>query len=251
MKNEDECTPRTEDNESAESEHTMEVTVVRHGEGFHNLNTQGVVDSGWSFLSNLTSFSLRNAFSDSRNILNGAVRAARLRDPGLTEEGLKQAQGIKDKLLSKEFDIIIVSPMQRTVQTALEIFGKSSTHTLVLHPLCCETRILFEGSNAGTLKLDLQQSITEYCKSKSYNVNIDYGLLPDDDWWVSSTESTSSLNTRSNSFREYLISQQCSNALVVSHGTFLFSLTGGDTLGTAEYRTYTCSTNGLEIINPS
>eukprot|EP01060_Flectonema_neradi_P031557 TRINITY_DN4819_c7_g1_i1.p1 TRINITY_DN4819_c7_g1~~TRINITY_DN4819_c7_g1_i1.p1 ORF type:complete len:254 (+),score=19.09 TRINITY_DN4819_c7_g1_i1:53-814(+) len=237
----------SQEGESWQSQ-TMEVTVVRHGEGLHNINTQDILDSSYSLLNNVISLSFGSAISDSKRILAGAMRATQLRDPELTEDGRLQAKQLQDTILSNTYDLVVVSPMIRTIQTALEVFGNSDKHTLILHPLCCETRILLEGSNAGTLKADLQAIITEYCASRSFSVKIDYSLLPDDEWWVSYTETSSNLKFRAAAFQQYLLSTGCSSALVVSHGTFLHHLTGAS-LATGESRPYNCSVDGFQPLD--
>lgn len=45
-------------------------------------------------------------------------------DPPLTEEGIRQAQSLTEQLSNKNLDRVLVSPLKRTIQTALLAFPR-------------------------------------------------------------------------------------------------------------------------------
>merc|ERR1712224_489287 len=69
------------------------VVLVRHGEGEHN-----------------------------------ATRNYKLIDPHLTEKGIIQARSLSGHPLFNGVELIVVSPLTRAVQTALEAFGPRPPH---------------------------------------------------------------------------------------------------------------------------
>ena len=95
----------------------VRVVCVRHGHGFHN-------DVGG--LSNVGN-----------------------RDALLSPLGLEQCQLLQEKLARFHFDMVVVSPMRRTLQTSIHVLGavtSTSVRTLV-QPLCAE-------HNGGTFTND-------------------------------------------------------------------------------------------------
>lgn len=103
------------------------VTFIRHAEGWHNMHG---------------------------HLLHFA------RDPDLTEKGWQQALNATAHLNSRQFDLIVCSPMRRTLRS-LEI--AFSTHIekgvpVVIHPWCCEnTSDKSTQCDKGTNRQQLQE----------------------------------------------------------------------------------------------
>lgn len=95
-------------------ERTKKIHFIRHAEGYHNVAT---------------------AEAGNNTILHRGEAPAqehRLWDARLTPKGIQQAHDLRDYLAQRPsggrsftaFDLVVVSPLTRTLQTALNIFGK-------------------------------------------------------------------------------------------------------------------------------
>eukprot|EP01064_Diplonema_japonicum_P018660 TRINITY_DN27358_c0_g1_i1.p1 TRINITY_DN27358_c0_g1~~TRINITY_DN27358_c0_g1_i1.p1 ORF type:complete len:264 (+),score=30.28 TRINITY_DN27358_c0_g1_i1:54-845(+) len=231
--------------ERPKTSHVVSVTAIRHGEGMHNVNTRGLAKAGWSLLSDLLTLKIYDAAVQSKNILMGTYTACKMRDPSLTCKGVLEANSATT-VSDHPFDVIYVSPMVRTIETALIIFGRIKGLKIMLHPGCCETRTMLEGSNAGRLKDELREKIDGFIKEHNYEAEIDLSLLPEGKWWVSLAETQNQLSQRAAAFQAFLLSQPHSNVAVVSHATFLQALTGDETrLQTCQWKSYLCTRRGF------
>jgi len=96
------------------AERTKKVHFIRHAEGFHNVATK---ETG-----------------DNHCLLRGGKPAAAhpLYDSRLTGKGIDQSEALKDYLTKRPsgsrsftaFDLVVVSPLTRTCETALHVFGQ-------------------------------------------------------------------------------------------------------------------------------
>mmetsp|Transcript_15626 Transcript_15626/g.20368 ORF Transcript_15626/g.20368 Transcript_15626/m.20368 type:complete len:318 (-) Transcript_15626:187-1140(-) len=97
------------------ADQTRKVHFIRHAEGFHNAETQRT--------------------GDNYCLLRGAFQNAKdhpLYDSRLTDKGIKQAQSLRKILAHRpsggrsftSFDLVVVSPLTRTCETASEVFGE-------------------------------------------------------------------------------------------------------------------------------
>jgi broad specificity phosphatase PhoE len=151
------------------------IFFIRHGEGYHNL-------------------------------MNYNYHNWHLMYPRLTTNGINQCYQLKEKLKSEKFDLILVSPLRRTLETAEYIFDKSNTFVAnedireVLSNPC-----------------DLRESITEILRSYDY-VNLDE--IPENES-LEIKESNDNINKRIESFYKYLDKLPIGNYAVVSHFEFL------------------------------
>lgn len=60
-------------------------------------------------------------------------------DAELTRKGLEQASNLGEKLKNSSFDLIVVSPLSRAIQTCQEIIKvRSKEERVIVHPLACE-----------------------------------------------------------------------------------------------------------------
>jgi hypothetical protein len=97
------------------AEKTKKVHFIRHAEGFHNAATTA-------------------AGGSHDCLLRGELAAASVHplwDARLTEKGVQQARDLRSHLAlsNQRFDLVVVSPLTRTLETAQHIFGTSSPPT--------------------------------------------------------------------------------------------------------------------------
>jgi len=95
------------------AERTKKVHFIRHAEGYHNVATK---ETG-----------------DNHCLLRGDAPASahKLYDSRLTPKGIAQSEALKEHLASRPsgsrsftaFDLVVVSPLTRTCETALHVFG--------------------------------------------------------------------------------------------------------------------------------
>lgn len=147
---------------------------------------------------------LRHALtSDSENAINGSQR-----DTSLSEKGLIQAQDLVGKLANYDFDLFVVSPLKRTLQTIKPyIDSLENKAEVVVSELTIERNLGdLSGSIAGDGKVDA--SIKASGKAKT-------------DWQPQNGESTRQVYFRAQQFVEYLKNRNELNILVCGHQNFL------------------------------
>ena len=152
------------------------IFFIRHGEGYHNL-------------------------------MNYNYHNWHLMYPRLTTNGINQCYQLKNKLEQENFDLIIVSPLRRTLETAEYVFDKNNNKFLANEDI---REIL---SNP----CDLRESITDILKSYDY-VNLD--KIPKDET-LKLKESDENISNRIENFFKYLNELPIGNYAVVSHFEFL------------------------------
>ncbi|MCA0972533.1 phosphoglycerate mutase family protein [Halobacillus litoralis] len=97
----------------------MELVFIRHGQGEHTLDTP---------------------------------ESLQIPDPSLTERGKEQARALQDDFTLTEDDLIVVSPVRRTLQTA-DIWSRPFPCKKVVHPLV-SPRMFPQKEGAPTLPCD-------------------------------------------------------------------------------------------------
>ena len=169
----------------------MKVTLIRHGEGFHN-----VVDSEF------------DNSNPNWNILY----------PKLTNEGIKQCLKAQTYFKDKKYDLFLVSPLRRTIQTFENIFGFNHTNIKSLDLI---------RENVSNI-CDYRESIDVI--KKDYSL-IDYTLIEENqDIYFRDNikkETQEKINDRCDKLYCYLkeISSDNSlnNIMIVTHGAFIKS----------------------------
>ena len=151
------------------------IYFIRHGEGYHNL-------------------------------CNYNYHNYHLEYPRLTVKGLKQCFELKKTLKEDKFDHIIVSPLRRTLETAVSIFDQNNNF------IAMESVREFISNPC-----DYRESIEEI--SKEYNF-VDFGFVGDN-YKYNKKEEDIDINLRIDSFYTYLINTPFQKIAVVSHGEFL------------------------------
>jgi broad specificity phosphatase PhoE len=95
------------------------VAFIRHGEAVHNPHLQ--------------------ASKKEKDLATKAELYAKgisFLDPELTEKGVGQAEGLRDRLEKegREFDVVVVSPLRRTIQTAhIALAGRTTLFVVGLY----------------------------------------------------------------------------------------------------------------------
>ncbi|KAJ0456957.1 putative histidine phosphatase superfamily, clade-1 [Helianthus annuus] len=158
------------------------VHLVRHAQGVHNV--AGEKD-------------------------HSAYMSEELFDAHLTPLGWEQVDNLRKHVhasgLFKNIELVVVSPLLRTMQTAVGAFGGEATAVGIdgIHP--CDRR----------------RSISEY---KSMFPAIDFSLIETDHdvWWSPKTrEKPEDVAARGLKFMKWLLTREEKEIVVVSHGGFL------------------------------
>jgi len=161
---------------------TKTLHLIRHGQAEHNLGLLG-----WE------------------NIL----------DPELTSTGVQQASNLSKKVDQLKIDVIFVSPLRRTLHTALTIFEQLN------RPLVA-TDLLRE--HVSLKRCDSRLPIS---KTKQQYSTVDFSLVEiDEDEEVknrTTAESENELSQRAKNFLHFIQQRSEENIAVVAHHGFLRS----------------------------
>ena len=149
----------------------MKIYFIRHAQGEHNLS-----EKHWQ-----------------------------VKYPKLTELGIQQCKNVKSKFDTNCIDLILVSPLRRTLQTSENIFGKRKSLAIELI------------KEAIVNPCDLRESKTEVIKDFQY-VNFNY---VNDECDFNKLESLKEVRDRCHKFYLYLLELNKDNVAVVTHGAFL------------------------------
>jgi broad specificity phosphatase PhoE len=163
--------------------------LIRHAQGFHNL----------------------------------AVANHCMFDPLLTENGKQQCQHLHDTFpYMKSIDLIVASPLKRTIYTALYSFKdiiRENNLTIIALPELQET---------GDIPCDTGSDIQELEKEFA-GQPIDFSLVAARPDWNSKKNDwapwTDPINTRTRKARQWLQARKEKNIVVVTHGTVLHYFT--------------------------
>ena len=157
-----------------------ELWLIRHGQAPHNI-----------------------LFAQNRNL-----EAQNLRDPPLTKKGVQQATDLRFRLSSviRDIELIIISPLRRTLMTSDIIFSKVKLPALV------NTLPRERGDYScdyGSPSSIIQQEFPHHDFSDLKEI-----------WWTEK-ESCNHVIERVERFKEFLNQQPETRIAVVSHGFFL------------------------------
>eukprot|EP00755_Sulcionema_specki_P021942 Sspe_Gene.75303::Locus_47054_Transcript_1_1_Confidence_1.000_Length_1097::g.75303::m.75303 len=226
-------------------QHPVRATLIRHGEAAHNENQDNLTSAGRNLMQGIANWRVSTLARDSHDVLRKVAAGAMMRDPVLTALGVEQASRLALKLAPHSFEVVYVSPMRRTIQTAVELFAtRSPRPLLVLQPLCCESRTLLEGANAGQTRDELQAALP-----KEVVDMLDWSFVPDGCWWIRIGETADQLASRAYRFRLFLLQQPYENVCVVTHGHFLKALIADPDVEwrNCECHTYNFKTDGSTV----
>ncbi len=154
----------------------------------------------------------------------------KITDSNLTHEGREEANLLGNHWTEKEnIDIVFVSPLKRTIQTAINIFKGTNVKIYAFDDLK-EYPASYENINHREDKKDL---IIKYHKY------INFRFLPDKDslWHDTRHETIEELEKRVIKMKDYLLNRQEKNIAIISHSSYLsYFLYGKTTDETNELR---------------
>ncbi|KAH8923715.1 phosphoglycerate mutase-like protein, partial [Atractiella rhizophila] len=176
------------------------IYIIRHAEGYHNLPPSVDVPI-----------------------------PVDLHDPSLTPLGESQCATLNSSLVSSSplpVDLIVTSPIRRTLQTTLRVFDG--------HPTLKEKGALVfqDVQEAADLNCNIGTSLPklkeEFAPSKIGDIQFDFSLLPSDDSWIPKTgfyaPTPEALTLRAAAVREWLSKREEEKIAIVSHGAILHFL---------------------------
>ena len=150
-------------------------------------------------------YTLRHAAIDfgGQHIIAGRM------DPPINAEGVEQIRQMAAAGLSLEYDLVISSPQQRALQTAMQFTGLTADEMITSY-LCMERNY---GRLEGVKPTDLAniQPTTYYVSVGG----VEHSLNPP------GGETLEQLRDRATAFHELVLGVKGQNLLIVSHGTFL------------------------------
>ena len=134
-------------------------------------------------------------------------------DPGLTEEGVRQAEAAAETLAGHDLRRVLASPYTRTLHTA-NIIAKALDLPVAIEPLVRER--YFFACDIGSPRSDLVERWGHF----------DFGALAER-WWPEREEVEEELAARCQEFRTGMArTEDWRHILVVSHWGFIRGLTG-------------------------
>ena len=134
-------------------------------------------------------------------------------DPGLTEEGQRQAEAAAQALADHDVRRILASPCSRTLHTA-EIIAEYLGLSVVIEPLVRER--CFFTCDLGSPRSELSARWPDF----------EFGELAER-WWPEPEETEEELQARCTAFRSVMVAaEDWAHVAVVSHWGFIRGLTG-------------------------
>lgn len=168
------------------------IICIRHGKAFHNVLSDKIGEKA---------FSLKESF-----------------DAPLVEEGILQAKELgKNSKQLKKIDIVFVSPLTRTLQTAENIFEKNKIVRIVALDKIKEFPQGIEICNKRRNRIELKEKFKK----------VDFSLLDSDSdqmWREDSYEKIEELKERIKEFKQFIMNENYNNIAIVSHNNFLKEL---------------------------
>jgi len=168
------------------------IICIRHGRAFHNVLSDKIGEKA---------FSLKESF-----------------DAPLVEEGILQAKELGENLKQlMKIDIVFVSPLTRTLQTAENIFEKNKIVRIVAIDKMKEFPQGIEICNKRRNRIELKEKFKK----------VDFSLLDSDSdqmWREDRYEKIDELKERIDEFKQFIMNETDNNIAIVSHNNFLKEL---------------------------
>ncbi|KAF2706222.1 phosphoglycerate mutase-like protein [Pleomassaria siparia CBS 279.74] len=163
---------------------------------------------------------------------HNATRNYTIPDPPLTAKGKSQCHALQSTFEHHNaIDLVLASPLRRTIQTAALSFGRTLARNevpFVLLPLLQE--VSDSGSDTGSAPDELKRGISELFANDGIEFDlgkIDFGAVHEE--WDSKTGiyayTKEAISQRASDLRKYMFKRPETNILVVTHGAFLHFLT--------------------------
>eukprot|EP00026_Physarum_polycephalum_P015029 Phypoly_transcript_15611.p1 GENE.Phypoly_transcript_15611~~Phypoly_transcript_15611.p1 ORF type:complete len:252 (+),score=42.34 Phypoly_transcript_15611:49-756(+) len=141
-------------------------------------------------------------------------------DPTLTALGNQQAKDLGKRFESIDVQLVVVSPLRRTVETALNVFAsdKFKEVPVVANEYCRESY--------GVVICDKRRNLAEI--KADFASRVDFSLIEteEDTWWEPTKEPEEHLILRATEFYNFLRVQSYTKIAVVAHHQFLRALSG-------------------------
>lgn len=171
---------------------SRKILCIRHGKAFHNVLGDKIGDKAYF---------LKESF-----------------DASLVEEGILQAQELGKNLKQlHNIDVVFVSPLTRTLQTAINIFENNKKVRFVALDAIKEFPQGIEICNKRRNRIELKQKFK----------GIDFSLLESDSdqmWRDDRYEKIEELKERIDKFKKLVLHLNYKNVVIVSHNNFLKEL---------------------------
>jgi broad specificity phosphatase PhoE len=148
------------------------------------------------------------------------------RDAPLTAKGRRQAEALQQPMSSLPFDLIVVSPLSRTIETATEAFGTHPTPKMLCALMCERTTM---PADQGTPKAQLLR------KHPQLSGWLGFDELPEEFWPARSLKSAEAeVAERVSSFKQWLLARPEACIALVGHSAFFSTFTGLPKLANCE-----------------
>lgn len=148
------------------------------------------------------------------------------KDAPLTGKGKRQARSLEQPLAAMPFELIVVSPLSRTIQTATYAFGSHPTPKRLCHLMCERTTF---PSDLGTPKAQLLAKHPQIAEWQGLDE------LPDQFWPPRSfITAEQEVAQRVDEFKQWLLNRPEQCMCLVGHSAFFSTMTGLAKLGNCE-----------------
>ena len=148
------------------------------------------------------------------------------RDASLTAKGRKQAGALEEPMSSLPFELIVVSPLSRTIETATEAFGSHPTPKMLCALMCERTTM---PADQGTPKAQLLKKHPQLAEW------LGFSDLVEQFWPARSLLSAEAeVSQRVADFKQWLLERPETCIALVGHSAFFSTFTGMPKLANCE-----------------
>ena len=141
-----------------------------------------------------------------------AFRIPEVIDSPLTEIGHEQSLKLSETIMDHKIDVVLVSPLLRTLETAHNIF---KSHNV---PIVCEEFLREYPIGLDTCN---QRSDIDRMREKFPKIDFSHIRENEDVYWSKQGETMDELETRIQKMKDYLRDMPQDNIAIVSHSSFL------------------------------
>lgn len=141
-----------------------------------------------------------------------AFRIPEVIDSPLTEIGHTQSLKLSQTIMDHKIDVVLVSPLLRTLETAHNIFKEHNV------PIVCEEFLREYPIGLDTCN---QRSDIDRMRDKFPQIDFSHIRENEDIYWNKQGETIEELETRIQKMKDYLRNLSQDNIAIVSHSSFL------------------------------
>lgn len=154
------------------------------------------------------------------SLSNTSELNSQIEDPKITQKGIEECKQLREKIFSdgldKRVDLIVVSPLTRTLQTCHELFYDLIYHIPIIS--LDEIREQIDKPCHKRINISEKKKIYPYVK---FQIDSNNDLMYKK---VSGNESFEQVLSRCEWFVEWLRHRKEKNIVVVTHGNFLYPM---------------------------